>query len=136
MAVSFDQLMQGFGVVTVMDACLYKLAANKTYVGRGACHHGETNSGALTPDDFECSGLYLDTLKIANFTQEGPTKTITGGQYANPIIKYGIIYIPNLTIPSTFTKYKATKRATDTTILINIFFCFLFINIHLFSYYK
>ena len=89
MAVSFEQLMQGFGVVTVMDACLYKLGANKTYVGRGSCHHGETNSGALTPEDFECSGLYLDTLKIANFTQEGPTKTITGGQYANPIIKYG-----------------------------------------------
>lgn len=86
---SFEQLMQGFGVVTVMDACLYKLAKDKTYVGRGACHHDTTNAGALLPTDFECSGLYLDTLKIANFTQEGPTKTITGGQYANPIIKYG-----------------------------------------------
>ena len=89
MAQDFQSLMNGFGIVTVMNATLYKLAKGKSYVGRGACHHGETNSGALLPSDFECTGLYLDTLKIANFTQEGPTKTITGGQYANPIIKYG-----------------------------------------------
>lgn len=86
---TFDQLMQGFGVVTVMNACIYKLKDNKTYVGRGSCQHGSQASGAFLPSDFECTGLYLDTLKIANFTQEGPTKTITGGQYANPLIKYG-----------------------------------------------
>lgn len=89
MAVTFKDLMDGFGVVTVMNACLYKLKAGKAYVGRSACAHSSTTSGALTPDDFVCSGLYLDTLKIANFTQEGPTKTVTGGQYANPLIKYG-----------------------------------------------
>lgn len=86
---SFEQLMKGFGVVTVMNACIYKLADGETYVGRGACQHGDSNQGAFKPSDFECTGLYLDTLKIANLTQEGPTKTITGGQYANPLIKYG-----------------------------------------------
>ena len=86
---SFEQMMNAFGVVTVMNACVYKLKNNISYVGRGSCAHGETNSGALKPDDFVCTGLYLDTLKIANLTQEGPTKTITGGQYANPLLKYG-----------------------------------------------
>lgn len=86
---TFKDLMDGFGVVTVMNACLYKLKAGKQYVGRSACAHAGEAGGALTPDDFVCSGLYLDTLKIANFTQEGPTKTITGGQYVNPLIKYG-----------------------------------------------
>lgn len=85
----FKDLMKGFGVVTVMNACIYKLKDGKSYVGRGSCQHGSNNAGALKPEDFECTGLYLDTLKIANFTQEGPTKTITGGQYANPLIKYG-----------------------------------------------
>lgn len=87
--VTFDQLMKGFGVVTVMNACIYKLKDGYSYVGRGACQHGSQAGGALHPDNFECTGLYLDTLKIANFTQEGPTKTITGGQYANPLVKYG-----------------------------------------------
>lgn len=86
---TFQQLMNGFGVVTVMNACIYKLKEGKSYVGGGACVHTGSSAGALTPNDFYCTGLYLDTLKIANFTQEGPTKTITGGQYANPLIKYG-----------------------------------------------
>jgi hypothetical protein len=86
---TFNDLMNGFGVVTVMNACIYKLKEGKTYVGRSACQHSDSESGALKPSDFYCTGLYLDTLKIANFTQEGPTKTITGGQYANPLIKYG-----------------------------------------------
>jgi hypothetical protein len=86
---TFADLMKGFGVVTVMNACIYKLKAGVSYVGRGSCPHGQNNGGALKPDDFECTGLYLDTLKIANLNQEGPTKTITGGQYANPLLKYG-----------------------------------------------
>lgn len=86
---TFEQLMDAFGVVTVMNACIYKLKPGRSYVGRGSCVHGEENGGALKPNDFVCTGLYLDTLKIANLTQEGPTKTITGGQYANPLLKYG-----------------------------------------------
>ena len=76
-------LANGFGIVTVMNARIYTLKSGFAYVGRN------TGSGALTPAAFEDSGLYLDTLKIANITMEGPTKTITGGQYSNPLIKYG-----------------------------------------------
>ena len=76
---TFADLMKGFGVVTVMDVKLYK--PTKSYLG---------SDTALTPGDFTRKEDYvLDTLKIANFTQEGPTKTITGGQYSNPLIKYG-----------------------------------------------
>ena len=77
-ATSFKDLMNGFGVVTVMNVKLYSCTGGYT-------SHPE----AFTKEDFEDSTLYIDTLKIANLTQEGPTKTITGGQYANPLIKYG-----------------------------------------------
>lgn len=104
---AFNDLMKGFGVVTVMNATIYKLKDGVRYVGQSACRHPGTataaeggdgagagtaktgKNGALIPNSFYCTGLYLDTLKIANFTQEGPTKTVTGGQYANPLIKYG-----------------------------------------------
>lgn len=86
---TFKDLMDGFGVVTVMNACIYKLKAGSRYTARSACAHANNAGGALTPSDFLCTGLYLDTLKIANLTQAGPTKTVTGGQYANPLIKYG-----------------------------------------------
>jgi hypothetical protein len=85
---NFADLADGFGIVTVMNACIYKLN-NKSYVGRGACTHSGSEGGAFTAGDFVCTGLYLDTLKIANISMEGPTKTVTGGQYANPLIKYG-----------------------------------------------
>ena len=87
--VTFANLADGFGVVTVMNACIYKLKDKYSYVGRGACAHAANAGGAFTKDMFVCTGLYLDTLKIANLSMEGPTKTVTGGQYANPLIKYG-----------------------------------------------
>jgi hypothetical protein len=86
---SFDSLMKTFGVVTVMEACIYKLKSEYSYTGRGSCQHGGVAGGALTREMFECTGLYLDTLKIANINQEGPTKEIKGGQHANTLIKYG-----------------------------------------------
>ncbi len=86
---TFEQLMNGFGVVTVMNACIYELKDNKRYAGRAACQHAASNGGVLVPTDWVCTGEYLDTLKIANLNQEGPTKTVTGGQYASPLIKYG-----------------------------------------------
>ena len=81
---NFEQLMQGFGVVTVMDAKIY--AIKDAYVDSGKLGEG---GNAFTPDKWTATAEYLDTLKIANITQEGPTKTITGGQYSNPLIKYG-----------------------------------------------
>lgn len=79
---TLKDLADGFGIVTVMNVRLYELT-EKSYVGRNK------GSEALTAADFTRSDLYLDTLKIANINMEGPTKTITGGQYSNPLIKYG-----------------------------------------------
>ena len=90
--VSFDDLMKGFGVVTVMNACIF--VPKKAYVGNGNCKDainpdtGKPSFG-LSPEDFVPAYEYIDTLKIANFTPEGPTKSVTGGQYANTLIKYG-----------------------------------------------
>lgn len=71
----------GFGIVTVFNAKLYSLAEGKKYIATENLTKQHFNT-TETPE-------VLDTLKIANLTMEGPTKTITGGQYANPIIKYG-----------------------------------------------
>ena len=83
---SFDSLMKGFGVVTVMDAHIYALL-DKDAEGKEISYL--SGGKALHAGNFYDTEEVLDTLKIANFTQEGPTKTITGGQYANPLIKYG-----------------------------------------------
>lgn len=80
---NFDSMIQRFGVVTVMNAKVY----NSIYK--------PTDADEKTPENI--LGLYngetalctLDTLKIANVTVEGPTKTVTGGQYSNPLIKFG-----------------------------------------------
>lgn len=80
---TFNDLMKGFGVVTVMDVCVLKSTRNTE---TSCC---DLNEGALIPDDFEWTGTKIDTLKIANINQEGPTKTITGGKNSNTLIKYG-----------------------------------------------
>ena len=89
----FNQMMQRFGVVTVMNVRIYEwfdfnnidniplsddlLAAVTPY----DCYQGIVKE--LTP---LCT---LDTLKISNISIEGPSKTISGGRYANPIMKFG-----------------------------------------------
>ena len=81
---TFDAMLTGgFGVVTVMNAKLYKYS--KRYSGS----RGTGEDTVVIPTEYYKSTISLDTLKIANLTMEGPTKTITGGQYANPLIKYG-----------------------------------------------
>ncbi len=77
---SFDEMMmQGFGVVTVMNATVY--AFDKT-----ATDNKTPYEVVAALKDPLCT---LDTLKVANVSLEGPSKTITGGQYANPLIKFG-----------------------------------------------
>lgn len=79
----FDSMMSnGFGIVTVMNAKVY----NSQYSG--------TEETKLTPkqviEKYTGEGICtLKTLKVANVTQEGPNKTVTGGQYSNPLIKFG-----------------------------------------------
>lgn len=86
--VTFDDLMKGFGVVTVMNACIF--VPKVSYTGNRNCGTPVmTNGGGMTHESFEPAYEYIETLKIANFTPEGPTKSVTGGQYANTLIKYG-----------------------------------------------
>jgi hypothetical protein len=100
MAYTYDirAMLRRFGVVTVMDVKGYEaklFAADRpaegTTVGaadyKAAYSQGEWDAAstlsATTPL------FHLDTLKIANINQEGPTKTITGGQNADTLLKYG-----------------------------------------------
>ena len=139
----FHQMMQRFGVVTVMNAHVYDYNALQNFLikqnktedktagdtstgtettesgsagGAGGSQDTGSSAGSkpiiitpesqpeqtpdtetgLTPYNFykiltkELEPLFtLDTLKISNITIEGPSKTISGGRYNNPIIKWG-----------------------------------------------
>lgn len=78
---NFDSMMKnGFGVVTVMNAKVYDAMDAETLKGKTAY---EVLAAAANPI---CE---IDTFKVANVTEEGPSKTVTGGQYSNPLIKFG-----------------------------------------------
>lgn len=82
---SFDTMLAKFGVVTVMNAKVYPVLEDYSSLKVDAIlkrleGEGETKKTPL---------CVLDTLKVANVTMEGPTKTITGGQNSNPLIKFG-----------------------------------------------
>ena len=82
---TFDGMMtNGFGIVTVMNARVFDALDTETLKGKTA--YQIYNDYKANTDKLICS---IDTLKIANVTQEGPTKTITGGRYSNPLIKFG-----------------------------------------------
>ena len=80
---SFDSMMKnGFGVVTVMNAKVYDAPEASVLKGLTA-YEIYKRSKTMT---LLCE---IDTFKVANVTQEGPSKTVTGGQYSNPLIKFG-----------------------------------------------
>ena len=82
---TFDGMMKnGFGIVTVMNARVFDALDTETLKGKNA--YQIYNDYKANTDKLICT---IDTLKIANVTQEGPTKTVTGGQYSNPLIKFG-----------------------------------------------
>jgi len=81
---TFDSMMKnGFGVVTVMNAKVFNAPAASEFKGLTA--YGVYEAYKSRPD-FLCE---IDTFKVANVIQEGPTKTVTGGQFSNPLIKFG-----------------------------------------------
>lgn len=93
----FDEMIQRFGVVTVMDVRVYEtekvleaLSKDSFDGSKSACdirdvlgEKDSTDTGVVKPV------CVLDTLKTSNITLEGPTKTVTGGQNASPLLKYG-----------------------------------------------
>lgn len=78
---TFNSMIQRFGVVTVMNAKVYEVVYNGTTP--------KTVDEILAMYPEENALATLDTLKIANVSQDGPDKTVTGGQYSNPLIKFG-----------------------------------------------
>ena len=78
---TFQKMIQRFGVVTVMNADVYDVPEDISSWKNLQAHDIINSLGAPL--------CHLDTLKIANATQEGPTKTVTGGQFSNPLIKFG-----------------------------------------------
>lgn len=78
---SFDSMIRRFGVVTVMNAKVYDVVYN------GTTPATVDQILAMYPEEKVLATL--DTLKIANVSQDGPDKTVTGGQYSNPLIKFG-----------------------------------------------
>jgi hypothetical protein len=95
----FTQMIQRFGVVTVMNARVYN-TAEFLDAGFSFDSYYKTNdpaqqtygNAADIAEWFLTNGTqlcFLDTLTSANVNVEGPTKTISGGQYTNPLIKFG-----------------------------------------------
>lgn len=83
---NFAGMMEGgFGIVTVMNAKVYPALEAAEYAEKTA-YDIVTEYNVDNHADLICK---IDTLKIANVTEEGPTKTISGGQYSNPLIKFG-----------------------------------------------
>ena len=79
---TFKDMMNEFGVVTVMNAKIYEIP-------RGYEFNKKTAYSIRDEFKKQTPLAEIDTLKVANITIEGPTKTITGGQYSNPLIKFG-----------------------------------------------
>lgn len=79
---TFSDMMKEFGVVTVMNASVYEIDEEYDFSEHTAY---EIRDHYKNKDYI----AHIDTLKVANITVEGPTKTVTGGQYSNPLIKFG-----------------------------------------------
>ena len=92
-AVTFDEMLSsGFGIVTVMNAKVFMQPIEKLL----NLAEDEDLSNKKVYDIINAllaldstNYIKLDTLKIANINQDGPTKTITGGQTGSALLKYG-----------------------------------------------
>lgn len=91
---SFAERMQHFGVVTVRNADIYEVGEYSKLETKSA-YEIATAAKALTAVGAKNDTLTItykgriDTLKTASISTDGPTKTITGGQYNEPLLKYG-----------------------------------------------
>ena len=91
---NFSAMMNAFGVVTVMNAKVFELPQEGTFKFSEKTAEDirddlkDATEGVATTLGFKLLAN-IDSLKIANVTVEGPNKTVTGGQYSNPLIKFG-----------------------------------------------
>lgn len=83
---SFSAMMGRFGVVTVMNARIIAHEDIEDQVDKWSTKTAPQIVKELQDAPTRC---VLETLKIANVTEDGPTKTVTGGQYNNTLIKFG-----------------------------------------------
>ena len=94
---TFASMRKEFGVVTVRNAKIfeaedYTLFEEKTAYEIAATADKISKPDATSNKDTTLKIKYLgkiDTLKTASVSTDGPTKTITGGQYNEPLLKYG-----------------------------------------------
>ena len=96
---TFASMRKEFGVVTVRNAKIYELkdADYSKFEKRSAYQIADAvkdlaEGGSTTASDTLPKITYrgkIDTLKTASVSTDGPTKTITGGQYNEPLLKYG-----------------------------------------------
>lgn len=100
-------LENGFGVVTVINARIYDCLNGKypttTKDAAGKTIYSDQAQEGAAVVDFKSmkadeiiklyegahSICYLESLKTSTATVDGPTKSITGGQYANTLLKFG-----------------------------------------------
>lgn len=87
--VTFESMMARFGVVTVMNAKVYDTATLAGSASIADYFKGKTAYEIVQAAEAADELCTLDTLKTANVTIDGPDKTVTGGQYSNPLIKFG-----------------------------------------------
>ena len=104
---AFNKMMEKFGIVTVMNAYVFstdellRKADEGNTITAGLLTNGfdkytadqickilaeEANKTTGHDAAYLCK---LDTLKTSNITEEGPTKTVTGGQNSSPLLKFG-----------------------------------------------
>ena len=90
---AFSTMIKEFGAVTVMNAAVYNANGYdftaKDAAGVLADFEKVTTFGTTAEKGTPIKLAFIDSLKIANLTMDGPSKTVTGGQYSNPLIKFG-----------------------------------------------
>ena len=89
---SWQDMIQRFGVVTVMNVKVYDTSEFEVIGTSKTTGWDHKQADAILAEIGTASSAVLctlDTLKIANITMEGPNKTVSGGQYNNPLIKFG-----------------------------------------------
>ena len=89
---AFNDMIKEFGVVTVMNAKIYEYDDTICEPSTGVPTAKDVRDGYALHSTSSSTGKLLaeiDSLKVANITVEGPNKTVTGGRYSNPLIKFG-----------------------------------------------